>query len=217
MNVVIGLLSDDRMELEFVRSLTTLLRARHDDFEGRVIIKQGYPGNFDLGRNAVVGAFLETEGEWLLQIDSDETFTPTDWDHMVEVAGRGNRLVSGLYFKASDPPQPLMVKWDWEADRFRAVRDWTSGEAIEVDAVPSGFLLTHRSVFEKMLDVNYEDPRPWYKQNGIGWGDAVTECDYYFCYRAARIGYPPVVATATRIGHIKPHVINIDTYRKGND
>jgi hypothetical protein len=214
-NAVIGLLSDDRFELRTLECLTTLLRERHEDFQGRVIVKLGYGGYFDLGRKAVVGAFLETNAEWLLTIDSDQTFSPYDWDQLTTSAEQFD-VVSGLYFKDSTPPQPLMCRYDASKPGLIAVREWIPNSVVIVDAVPSGFLLVHRGVFETILgDARwYDDPRPWYAQGQPAWGEAVAECDYQFCFRAQEVGSKIGCDTSTRIGHIKPRVLGLDDYRK---
>lgn len=116
-------------------------------------------------RNRLVANFLRTDATHLMFIDADVGFCPTDVVHILSLCGEDRPIVGGAYSKKS-------INWarvataakqgleDPEALRAAAVDACINlppgttqldiGEPAEVVDLPTGFMMIHRSVFEKM-------------------------------------------------------------------
>ena len=109
--------------------------------------------NTDSNRNVVVKMFLEGEAEWLFWIDADN---PPPQRSLRRLLSHNQPAVSGLYY-GGEPGGRLfpvaMIRIPGGAySNLRKVRDWEKGEILQVDAVGMGCFLTHRSVYEKILE-----------------------------------------------------------------
>src|SRR3990167_9032 len=201
MSATVGSMAVHHLEYMMVRDLVALLHGRVPEIGVRVIFAHGDVGRLDKGRNRVVEHFLERDTEWLLWIDSDMTFNPSDFDALYRRAQAGNKIVSGLYYRDSDPPTPCMFRYQNAGDRkfLRVVKEFRKGP-MNVDGVGLGFCLVHRSVYEKI-------PAPWHDNTLKGPGGDGLADDSSFCYQAQQAGFQIVVDTSVVLGHIKPTVL----------
>lgn len=198
MSVRLGILSDDQLDYLFVVSLMRLADARGIT---KAIFANGDVGRLDEGRNRVAGEFLKTDAEWLLWLDTDIVFTVQDFDKLL-MRGKTNPIVSGLYFRASDPPTPCAMRY--KDGRARVLETVPPGKVISVDTAGFGFMLTHREVLEKMLAQDFNPTHPWFDNGQIGPAGQTLADDASFCWRAKQLGYDIILDTDVRVGHIKP-------------
>ncbi len=209
-------------EGEFVASLVRLVKYDLEFGPGHLAhpdcLMAVQTTNLPSGRNNIVRAFLEGESEWLLFIDTDQTFPPNLIDLMVESADKDERpILSALVMALRDggdiTPAAVVFDPDRPGQTVRpnyvpAERHW------RVAAVGCGCLLIHRTVLEAMAKKYADSPWPWFEYGrwdrpdpdnpGQTIPDAMGE-DYTFCFKAWGAGeFPCYVDTAIEVGHIKP-------------
>jgi len=168
----------------------------------------------DMGRNELVRTFLESEAEWLLQVDSDMVFAPGSLERL---ASRKLDLVGGLCFTRYVPPLPAVFRGvtrvredgrEFLRIRCRETMEWlqTHPEALEVcpvvldpapddamvkaDGSGAAFLLAHRRVFERVGE-------PWFKRDDLKKGE-----DFYFFEKARRAGVQLWIDRSVIVGHL---------------
>ena len=201
--VTIGVMADHHLDFVMVRDLVKLIHDRWNEIGGRVIWAIGDVGHLDIGRNRVAENFLkETTSEWLLWLDTDMSFRATDFDALYH---RGASIVSGLYYRDTDPPTPCMFRY--KDGHAKVLKDFRPGAMVSVDVAGMGFMLTHREVLEKMAAARFSQYRPWFDNSALGPAGQPLADDSSFCARAKELGYNILVDTAVVLGHIKPKVI----------
>lgn len=185
---------------------------------GRVSARVGTIGLI-AARNDVAAAFLASESDWLLWIDSDMGFEPESAYRLLAVADPVERpIVGGLCFVNREVAhdgmfgfrtQPLPTLYDWVEDengvpRFLSMPLYPVNSLMRVRATGSAFVLIHRSVFERMAAELAETPRfglPYDQVRGPD-GKLLGE-DVSFCIRAADLEIPVHVHTGVRTTHFK--------------
>ena len=175
--------------------------------------------NIALQRNKIISAFLETDADWLWFIDTDQTFEPDIIEQLLDSADKNERpLISGLV-QAYRPGRPeghrvtpaCVVLTDDQ--RLAAPNLIPPDRWWEVAAIGAGCLFAHRTVFEKIAAESVEETAyPWFEYktwkrldaDGKTVVDSMGE-DYVFSLRAGAAGFPILVDTDIRCGHIKPY------------
>lgn len=170
-------------------------------------------------RNDVAAAFLASESDWLLWIDSDMGFEPESAYRLLAVADPVERpIVGGLCFVNREVAhdgmfgfrtQPLPTIYDWVEDadgtpRFLSMPLYPVNTLLRVRATGSAFVLIHRSVFERMAAAAVESARfgaPYDQVRGPD-GKLLGE-DVSFCVRAGELEIPIHVHTGVRTTHFK--------------
>lgn len=98
-------------------------------------------------QNAIVKAALDREMEWLLLYEHDVIPPPDAFIRLNQyMRAKTHPVVSGLYYTRSRPSEPLVY-------RGRGVSyydDWTMGDLVYADGVPTGFLLIHMGIIREM-------------------------------------------------------------------
>jgi GT2 family glycosyltransferase len=158
-----------------------------------------------LGRNLLTGQFLGRDQEWLMMVDTDIVFAKDAVSRLLASADPVERpIMSGLYHifekgrkvpavyanVADDPGGIDLVPYDAPDEDIVA----------QAFSVGAGFLLVHRSVFEKIRDMS-EGQASWFREivvDGRDFGEDIS-----FCLRANVAGFPIHVNTGVRVGHIK--------------
>lgn len=201
--------------------------------ENSVLPIWGSTGELAHARNIGASLFLQTDSQWLLWIDSDMGWEPHALEQLLEVAHPEERpVVGGLCFieqeLARDFRGGLRTKlaptlYDWayvEADdhtpagyRLLPRLDYDKHPSLpdmpgvqQVAATGTGFLLTHRSVFEKISDWCRQSGIPeniWYQRIASPDGDFSGE-DISFCMRCREVDVPIHVHTGVSVTHMKP-------------
>lgn len=175
--------------------------------------------NIALQRNQIIREFLATNAEWLLFMDTDQTFPPDIIDRLLDSADVDERpIISGLVMayrpKRAMKISPACVHMDDEGN-LRAPTSIPSDRFWEVAGVGAGCLFVHRRIYEAILAENPDTAYPWFEYktwNRIGPnGEPVVDSmgeDYVFSLRAGRHA-PVLVDTNIRCGHIKLHEFTI--------
>jgi hypothetical protein len=115
-------------------------------------------------RQTVIDYWYEkSKSDWLLWVDSDVVISPEKfkllWDNK---DAKERPLVSGVYFTTDNPEEPLMIpmptvysftnKGDGSFGLTR-IHPMPKSQLMKVDAAGFGFILMHRSVVDKVLEV----------------------------------------------------------------
>lgn len=154
------------------------------------------------------------EGDWLLQVDSDQAFAGESLNRLLyDVYELGADIVSGVYYQRGGDFRPGIFqatggkdasgKWAYHCmheplvEYLKAHKDevqnvpyqvFQDPHLLECDAVPTGFLLVRRSVFDRV-------GKPWFSFSERG-----TE-DLWFCRRAKECGYKVYADLSVQVGH----------------
>ena len=213
----------------FMESLINLLM--YDTAVNQRIVNGGGYLGFEAGanlagpRNEVVKKFLNYQAEWLWFVDSDMTFAPDTVEKLLEQADPEKApIVGGLCFGFDEngEVQPTLFGLDGEEDNpydVKVIRyhEWPPDSMYQVAATGGACLLIHRSVFERMLEVErpdggkgFDDAFPWFQEVTHG-GKPVGE-DITFCWRAGLAGIPVWVNTAVQLGHVKRRILTMQSY-----
>ena len=182
----------------------------------QVFMSRGMP--IDVTRESMVKSALDQGFEWIFFLDSDVILP----DKALEMLfSHKLPLINGMY-KAKKPGGFFWAVWmrtktpDGK-EAFAPISSWT-GRLIQCDVIGTGCMLVHRSVFEKIRE---KFPKlPWFlwsKDRNPALLDSldlpdplmrdVSE-DFYFCMLAKLAGFPTVVDTEVKCGHIS--VVKID-------
>ena len=130
------------------------------------------------------------DGEFLIFIDSDMSFSPESVSRLIKHAEREDvDIVSGLCFRKVPKYEPCFFwKTPDHTPGYYQRFDWPK-ELFEVDAVGSAFVLIKKKVFEAI-------PFPWYEYTNF-----LSE-DLNFCRKAKENGFKIWVDPDLRIGHL---------------
>jgi glycosyltransferase involved in cell wall biosynthesis len=187
-------------------------------------------------RNTATAAFLASDAEWLLWIDSDIGFEPDALEKLLAVADPETQpIVGALCFIEGDYTHdfhgglraslaPTLYDWAWVEPKSGGVgaykmvtrHEWTAGEVTRVGATGCGMLLTHRSVYEKIAAWNQENGAPpyiWFERIPGPDGERCGE-DVSFCIRAHQVGLPVHVHTGVTTTHQKTVWYGVPEYHQ---
>lgn len=176
-------------------------------------------------RNTAAAAFLSSEADWLLWIDSDIGFPADTVEKLLSVADPETApIVGGLCFIEGDYTHdmrgglrsslaPTLYDWAWVepksgmpgAYKMITRTDWPKDTVTRVGATGCGLLLTHRSVYEKIAYWSQErgaPPHIWFERIPGPDGERCGE-DISFCLRAHQVGLPVLVHTGVSTTHQK--------------
>ena len=103
------------------------------------------------------------KSDWLLWVDSDVVITPEKFKLLWDNKDATERpLVTGVYFTTDNPEEPLMIpmptifnftnKGDGSFGLSR-IHPMPKNQLMKVDAAGFGFILMHRSVVDKVMEV----------------------------------------------------------------
>jgi GT2 family glycosyltransferase len=191
----------------FLASVVGMLTSQYAELVGSFYDLASGPV-LSLARNTCAKALLESRQEWLWFVDCDTVFSPTVLPRLMKLADPAERPIvsAAVPIAGKNPSRTFSGLPDlfWAAYRYTE-RDGEHGlepyscaaelgELERVDAVGTGCVLIHRSVFEAI------GPGPF---NEMGEGEAVLGEDLSFCRRADALGIPVHLAGQVRVGHAK--------------
>ena len=161
-------------------------------------------------RNEITKSFLETGRDWLLMTDVDIVFSVDDVDALFAAAEEyGPGVYSGVVMSLG-PKGIKPIFGDWLPERQTCkLRDKppTPGDPDEPMAiVPTAFLLVHRDVFEAIGDGWFD-----HFKTTDGEGRMLGE-DVAFCLRTIDKGFPIILVSRSRPGHVKTGVFYPDSH-----
>lgn len=177
-----------------------------DDVE----LDYGYvPGDADVSRarNVAASAFLKSDADVLLTIDSDIWFRPVDAVELCRKAMEQD-IIGALYMVRSlktKQPAPLIAQG-------QTVTLQAGEPPVEVTFLATGFMAVHRKVFKKLaesLPLCMQSTNlpfwPFYMPFHIPWpgdGHLYLSEDYAFCQRSREAGYKIWLDPSIRLGHM---------------
>lgn len=214
---IIGTLTDGHPSWSYHKSIRNLMH--HDLLNKRRL--RGFTdhecgaGRITDARNDAVRAFLQTDADWLVFIDSDMGFDAGAVDELIDSANEGGKLImGGLAFgmrRDGVGPQnsvkleqfPTIYRWveTPTAVGCAPVYDYPRDAVVECDGTGAAFFAVHRRVLEDMERGFGESARPWFHEAEIK-GRFFGE-DLSFFKRAKDIGYGVFVNTAVKTSHHK--------------
>ena len=193
--------------------------------QGEFIKKYIIQGNvLVFQRNETIGRM---QGDWVLLIDSDMTWQPSDIKTLVETREKFDLdIVSGLCFQRGDPYQPTMYisaeraplveGRTWSGYTF--LEQWEEDSAVEVDATGMAFCLIHKRVFDRILMQKTGEGFPEWEERErmipppfFRWDGEKGE-DFRFCEEAKASGSRIFVDTSVKVGHIGQQIITEETF-----
>lgn len=176
--------------------------AHRKAFLGYVQVGTGYIAS---ARDTVCAKFLTTQGEWLLMLDWDVTFSPECVYELLDAADPKERpIIAGCYVTFFGEGSKLRPCWmlAGEDGQQYAPDELRVGEIIECATVGMGFTLIHRSVLEAMQRVySLEDNWAFFGHDMIG--GVRTGEDVTFCNRARKLGFTSWGHGGVLLGHTK--------------
>lgn len=182
----------------------------------RNIYQDWSSANVSGSRNTVTQRFLDRhDADWLLWMDSDMQWLPTDVEALLEVADPTEHpIVGGLCFGMSQgslfPTIYQFADVNGALTTIR-VRDYPADALVEVAATGAAFLLIHRDVLLAMRERQFNAAFPFFQETQNG--DQPVGEDITFCLRAKVLGYPVYVHTGVKIGHHKSTVLTEAMFR----
>jgi hypothetical protein len=186
-------------------------------------------------RNTATAAFLSSESDWLLWIDSDIGFEQDALEKLLDRAHPDTApIVGGLCFIEGDYTHdmrgglrsslaPTLYDWAWVEPKngmpgaYKMVTrsSWPEDIATRVGATGCGLLLTHRSVYEKIsywLREQGAPPHIWFDRIPGPDGELCGE-DVSFCLRAHQVDLPVLVHTGVTTTHQKTIWYGVPEYK----
>jgi hypothetical protein len=165
----------------------------------------------DQGRNAVVREFLGhlDRPDWLLMVDTDMTWSPTDLRNLFQAADEEERpVIAGLTF-SGHPETGAVWPVIFEVTKNGPQRreDYPRNAVFPIDATGAAFLLVHRRVFEDIAEaVGPDHPAPWFAFSALG-SLPIGE-DVYFFLACMRRGVQAYMHSGVKVGHRKKRELN---------
>ena len=209
-SIFLGFVHPGEVRTPFMMSVIRLMMA----VKHRVTVAPSLSGpNISQPRNELVEAFLQTENEWLLMVDTDIEFTPEDVDRLLS---RDKDIVGGNYrsrFEIGADPLPVASVHLGNGTHGRATPDnlGTDSGCVQVSGLGMGFTIVRRRVLEELGSGPL-----WPFAEVVVLGDQVgaetdeakeqphlISEDITFCYRASRKGYDCWLDLDTRLLHHK--------------
>lgn len=196
----------------------------------------GRGGQLDHARNAATAQFLASDAEWLMWIDTDMGWEPNALEKLLVVAdAERSPIVGGLCFIETDYShdhrgglrsslQPTLYDWVWMEPsggvpgcyKMLPRSSWPENSVTRVGATGAAFLLTHRSVYEKISAWCQEQGAPpsiWWQRIPGPDGELCGE-DVSLCLRAHQVGIPVLVHTGVEVTHQKTVWWGAQDYRQ---
>jgi hypothetical protein len=203
---------DNRCHISTMMSIIQFITCRR----WKTTISKVSSGGIHKARNNLAWEFLtKTDAEWYLSVDSDIEFHP---DHVSRLLSRNVPIIGGAYCHKKR-------KVEWAARSINGIGPDMQTGLQKLCAIGTGFLLIHRSVFEKIIK-NPDQPtlcaiEDWsHNKGGTVWDfffegiiqetgffeqpTQLTE-DWGFCYRARKAGFDIYADTTFYVKHWDGH------------
>lgn len=164
-------------------------------------------GTISDARNAVVEAFLGSECQWLLFLDSDMVFPANLLETLLSASSEDRRILAGCYLTYLDNHIPKVVWLERRSDgKLYTVSEVRPDSVVSLQAVGMGGTLIHRSVLESFP--KSDDSWRWFGHDLVN-GNRIGE-DITFCLRAEKLGFKSFGVGAAQMGHNKNRILDID-------
>jgi len=161
---------------------------------------------FDVARDAVVKAALQTEAEGVFWCDSDVILPQ---DAIARLATADKDFITGIYFQRMGEHYPLIAFYNPNRDSFQWIVKWPENVIAPIDGCGFGCVYTSTAMLRKIVEVYAPEPPFQYRK--------FSE-DFDFARKASEQGYQLYVDTAVICGHLAdPVPVTLDTFRAKHD
>jgi len=197
--IAIGWITSGTIYNEFAMSVMDIIWNRKNVVTDYINCTGSYIG---VNRQRLTKNFLEdTTADWLLMLDTDVIIRIKDFDTLVEAADAEKYpVLSGMYF-FHFPDETPSFKVNAQTERGW-LGSYPENSIVEnLESVGEGYVLIHRSVFEKIKADNPDVWAPWFSDGLLANGIEVSE-DNYFCEQCKKSGIPIALHTGATSRHI---------------
>ena len=199
----------------FVAYIMQILLHRRERIEDVVVSSGHYLSN---NKNSCVATFLKSKADWLLLMDCDVLITLESFDTLINSADKEKRpIVSGSYFLPMNDNLYLSAQYKHPEleDAGYWISDWNTDIIDDLHSVGAGFLLVHRSVYEKIQENNDNKMPQWFQDEywGYPYNCWISE-DIYFCKKARDLEFNIAINTKATSTHLKNVRVTEDNFIK---
>ena len=185
----------------FVWSLTQMLQysSEHLCAPNQIIhLTKSITSYHAWARNGIAENIL---GDWVLMLDTDQTFEPDLLCRMVSLLNEFDLdVLTGLYHYKIPPHNPVLYAWDAQGQQFHGIAGWsTPGRLLRVDCAGAGCLMIRRRVFERIAAEMKQKP---FDPIGV-WSE-----DFSFFVRLIQLGIKVYCAPDIETYHLMVQTIS---------
>lgn len=191
-DVAVGFCSGYQVYTKFLECLIALVQTHPR--VGWVVSTISGPAMMDARRDVVMGFLKDTPAKYLLMVDTDIIFNPSDLDLLFKVLPEPG-VASGLYVDSNGYPVAGYFKPD---GGYSPLPSPAPVDPLRVDAVGAGFLLIPREVLENLPG----GPTQAF-DHLVGPTGRVLGEDVSFCRRLAEAKVPIFLHPEVFLGHLK--------------
>lgn len=166
-----------------------------------LISSKGTP--VDTGRNTIVEIGLKQGVEWFIWLDSDVCPNQTDWYE--RLIAHKLPIVSGVYMgKKHEGYFPCAWIKNPASDKYSPLKLDLKDGLYPVDVTGAGFMVVHRSVYERLTPPWYNFTKGRYNDDGTPYsGPWVVSEDFFLCLQAKqKLGIQTVVDFSVKADHL---------------
>lgn len=202
--ILIGTPFKDIASDDYIKSLVDMVlftQARGHEVE----FTNEHGGLYD-ARDRICRRVMREHFDYMLQLDSDMTFTP---DALCKLIERDVDVITGVYVGKTMPHKPVLFTELHKDDencgpyaRKHGLNELMKNEVFEVAGCGAGFLLVKEHVIRLMIIHKHE----WFKPyEGLGE-------DVSFCQRCTELGIKVYADSSIPMGHIKYTQYTLDDW-----
>jgi hypothetical protein len=167
-------------------------------------------------QNAFDYWYDHTDWPWILWVDSDIVLTNEALSKVwAEADPTTKPVITGTYFVSKENEQSLMTPYpalfSWTEDKHRIgyVHPLPANALVKVGAAGFGFVVMHRSVAAKMIEVHGRIP--FFNETGVG--EEFTSEDINFFRLMDQAGIPLYAHTGAVVKHMKRFSFDLEFYK----
>lgn len=206
--VCIAIPHDGTIDAQLTLDLVTLMRERRPRIDSLQLVHG--TGLLARTRNIIVKNFLDdSNADWLLMLDSDETLSVEVFDLLVDSAHKDDRpVVAALVFaqffdNGVMRPVPAIYNFSPEGSML-PIDDYPKNALFQIDGAGTGCLLVHRSVLVAMREnanPNQGTDWCWFFDGALN-GRWFSE-DLLFSRKVGALGFPIFCHSGAVLAHHK--------------
>ncbi len=165
-------------------------------------------------RNALIDRFMiDHPCDWMLMIDTDIAFLPEDVYSLID---KNEMFCTGVYFSQwmnDDRIYPIWIE-QRGGNEYAGVTSLRKNSLYTLTGAGCGFMLVHRSVFEKIALAYPDDPWKWFNHDlemTVNGPSRLGE-DFTFCKRARTAGYSLIGHSGIHVRHEKRVILDMSMF-----
>lgn len=169
-------------------------------------------------RETVVKYWYENnKSDWLLWVDSDVVLSPDNFKKLWDKRDAEERpILTGVYFTTDTPEEPLMIPlptlFEFEVKgnevAIKRIHPLPKDKFMKVGAAGMGFVLMHRNVVTRILEVLPNTPL----FTEVGVGKRFMGEDIFFFSLCDRANIPVWCDTSATVPHMKRFSFDVNYY-----